>query len=309
MQQCPNGIKFAQLPLGLPSVGGNLSDELGFSVVHETHHQQILPVNMSAIELNNLFASCLPKLRRASRLMLRNEQDCEDALQEGLLLAYRKLSQFQGRSSFSTWLHTIVRNAAMAQVRRAKCRPQFASEEEFANAGGPTFQEFSVDSRPDPEERCSQNERSRMLREALQAIPARYRTVVHLCDVDGVDQKKAAKQLGITVCALKTYLFRGRRAAARRMRLRLFHHEYSSLNDDRSCGHQHNAPRFGRPRVAVRRGKLSEGDPCPAHFVAQDAFTLAGGTHEKRRKQSRHWKDSLATSIRATFRNSVHPAG
>ena len=50
--------------------------------------------------------------------MLRNPQDCEDALQEGLLLAFRNLNQFQGRSKFSTWLHSIVRNAARTHVRK-----------------------------------------------------------------------------------------------------------------------------------------------------------------------------------------------
>jgi len=40
--------------------------------------------------------------------MLRHPQDSEDALQDGLLLAFRNLKQFQGRSTFSTWLHTAL---------------------------------------------------------------------------------------------------------------------------------------------------------------------------------------------------------
>jgi DNA-directed RNA polymerase specialized sigma24 family protein len=55
---------------------------------------------MSEAEVNELFAVCLPKLKKATRRMLRNEEDSEDALQDGLLLAFRKLHQFQGRSAF-----------------------------------------------------------------------------------------------------------------------------------------------------------------------------------------------------------------
>jgi DNA-directed RNA polymerase specialized sigma24 family protein len=59
-----------------------------------------LPIYVSEEEINELFAACLPKLKKAARRMLRNQQDCEDALQEGLLLAFRKLHQFEGRSVF-----------------------------------------------------------------------------------------------------------------------------------------------------------------------------------------------------------------
>ena len=97
---------------------------------------------MTDVELDHLFASCMPRLRQAARQMLRNPQDCEDALQEGLLLAFRNLNQFQGRSQFSTWLHSIVRNAARTQVRRKKCRPQ-CSWEEFSNG-----RESTVDGLP-----------------------------------------------------------------------------------------------------------------------------------------------------------------
>jgi hypothetical protein len=63
---------------------------------------ECLPIFMNEAEINELFAVCLPKLKKATRRLMRDHQDCEDALQEGLLLAFRKLNQFEGRSPFLT---------------------------------------------------------------------------------------------------------------------------------------------------------------------------------------------------------------
>src|SRR5260370_42020509 len=52
-----------------------------------------------------------------------NTEDAEDALQDGLLSAYRNLKRFGGRSQFSTWLTRIVINAALMRRRSAKALP------------------------------------------------------------------------------------------------------------------------------------------------------------------------------------------
>src|SRR2546430_1881726 len=53
-----------------------------------------------------------PLFQTALRV-LGNAEDAEDALQEGMLSAYRNLKRFEGRSQFSTWLTRIVINAAL----------------------------------------------------------------------------------------------------------------------------------------------------------------------------------------------------
>src|SRR6476620_7019616 len=58
-----------------------------------------------------------------------NAEDAEDALQDGLLSAYRNLKRFEGRSQFSTWLTRIVINAALMRRRSAKARPAVAGGE------------------------------------------------------------------------------------------------------------------------------------------------------------------------------------
>lgn len=64
------------------------------------------------------------KLFRAAFSVLRNKEDAEDALQEGLTNAYIHLNSFQRRSLFSTWLTRIVMNAALMALRRKRARPE-----------------------------------------------------------------------------------------------------------------------------------------------------------------------------------------
>src|SRR5260370_22828010 len=80
-----------------------------------------------------------PLFQTALRV-LGNTEDAEDALQDGLLSAYRNLKRFEGRSQFSTGLTRIVINAALMRRRSAEARPAVSlrgtpREDEVAAAG------------------------------------------------------------------------------------------------------------------------------------------------------------------------------
>src|SRR5262250_1432201 len=78
------------------------------------------PINNNREALDELFARNRGRLLRAARKVLGNPYDAEDALQDGLLAAFRNLSGFRGRSQFSTWLTRIVVNAALMRLRRIR---------------------------------------------------------------------------------------------------------------------------------------------------------------------------------------------
>src|SRR5713226_3522045 len=63
--------------------------------------------------LETLFTRHKRTLFQTALRLLGNAEDAEDALQDGLLSAYRNLKRFEGRSQFSTWLTRIVINAAL----------------------------------------------------------------------------------------------------------------------------------------------------------------------------------------------------
>src|SRR6266403_3912455 len=68
--------------------------------------------------LTALFAHNSARVYRTAFSLLRNKEDAEDALQDGLLSAYTNLRSFEGRSRFSSWLTRVVINAALMNRRR-----------------------------------------------------------------------------------------------------------------------------------------------------------------------------------------------
>lgn len=181
-------------------------------------HPARLPAEMNGAELNLLFAECIPRLSRTARRMLRNQQDSEDVMQDCLLLAYRKLDQFEERASFSTWLHSILRNAATRYYRRVNAHPTGSIEDMLLDAEGDLGQWEVVDSKPDPEQNYVSEERSAIFRGVLRTLPTHYQNVLYQFYAMGLCETDAARMLGISVAALKTRLHRGRILLMRRLR-------------------------------------------------------------------------------------------
>src|ERR1700716_436972 len=91
-----------------------------------------------------------PLFQTALRV-LGNAEDAEDALQDGLLSAYRNLKSFEGRSEFSTWLTRIVINSALMRRRSAKSRPAISLDETPREDELPASERFA-DNGPNPEQ-------------------------------------------------------------------------------------------------------------------------------------------------------------
>jgi len=71
-----------------------------------------------AQELDTVVSRYLPMFYKRAFRFLGNVPDAEDAVQDALLSAYKHLGQFRGQAQLSTWLTTIVTNAARMQLRR-----------------------------------------------------------------------------------------------------------------------------------------------------------------------------------------------
>jgi RNA polymerase sigma-70 factor (ECF subfamily) len=163
--------------------------------------------------LNELFGDSMPRLFRVADCILHNYHDSEDALQDGLLSALRHIGQFKGNSQFSTWLFSIVRNSALARLRKQRAHPSVSIDDqgpdEEAELVAP---EILADPGPDPERGCAQRELSSQFAETLEGLPANYRAIIRLCDFEGFSGKEAAQRLGLTVSALKAQHHRARLA-------------------------------------------------------------------------------------------------
>ena len=164
--------------------------------------------------------------------VLGNAEDAEDALQDGLLSAYRNLKRFEGRSQFSTWLTRIVINAALMRRRSAKARPAVSLDETPREDELPASERFA-DNGPSPEQVAASTELRELISENLDELSPLLRTAFVLRDVQGYSTGEAAKKLGVTENTLKARLWRARHQLAERLGRRLRRIKADVTGEDR----------------------------------------------------------------------------
>ncbi len=145
---------------------------------------------------------------RTLMAMLGNPADAQDSLQDTLLSAFKHIGGFQGRSKFSTWLVSIARNTALQRLRGRK-NVESLDEPEREEEGD--FRPRQVRSWVDnPEQLHSKSEIQQLVEAGILGLPAKYRVVVVLRDIEQHSTDEVARVLGLSVPAVKTRLLRGR---------------------------------------------------------------------------------------------------
>jgi RNA polymerase sigma-70 factor (ECF subfamily) len=117
-----------------------------------------------------------------ARSIVVNHEDAEDAVQEAFLHAFKAIDRFLPDQAFGAWLHRIVANAALDVTRRRKVR----DADELPETVASPFR--------DPAEG---GELRRRLKDALETLPARQRSVIVLHDVEGYKHAEIGKLLDI----------------------------------------------------------------------------------------------------------------
>lgn len=160
-------------------------------------------------ELQHLVSSEFRRFTRRASRYLENFHDAEDAVQDALLSAYQHLSTFKNRSKLSTWLTTIVINAARAKRRRRRFTLSYEQLLE-TNTNPVLATKLSKDSRPSPEEVYGRNELGHLLFMFVDQLSPIYRRAIYLFYVDGLNTTDASDAIGIPVPTFKAHLLRAR---------------------------------------------------------------------------------------------------
>ncbi|MFB3902997.1 MAG: RNA polymerase sigma factor [Acidobacteriota bacterium] len=144
------------------------------------------------------------RLYRTVRAILGSDDEAEDVMQDVYVQAYRNLAQFEGRASLATWLTRITVNQCFSRLRKRRHFYPIDTEREMKMI------ERMDDGRPGPEKQMLNREVRHVLELAIEQMPARYRSVLILRDVEGLSTAEAAESLGMSVEAVKVNLHRGR---------------------------------------------------------------------------------------------------
>lgn len=139
------------------------------------------------------------------RRVLRHAADAEDAFQATFLVLARKAGSLNWQESIAGWLHDTARRTSLklrgSTVRRRVVEQQAAE----ARPEGETTHATS-----DPSSQASVHELSELLDEELARLPAKFREVILLSQIEGLSRDELAERLGISAAAVKDRLERGR---------------------------------------------------------------------------------------------------
>jgi RNA polymerase sigma-70 factor (ECF subfamily) len=141
--------------------------------------------------------------------ILGDEDLAEDAAQEAFISAFRSINTFRG-GSFKAWLMRTVTNACYDELRRQKRRPTTPLEPESRDGEEVDSPRWLADPNLTPSEQFEADELEHAIQHCLDMLPADFRTVVVLADVQGMDYSEVATAAKVPLGTIKSRLARAR---------------------------------------------------------------------------------------------------
>lgn len=159
-----------------------------------------------ALDLGRIYREHAATVSRWARRLLGPGGDVEDALQEVFLVAHKRLSEFRGDASITTWLHAITVRVAQAQRRRAWWRRWLGGREPAAGLPAPG---------PTPLQALESLRASDLTYRLLDRLSAKDRTLLILFELEGASGDEVAAVLGVSTATVWVRLHRARARFAR----------------------------------------------------------------------------------------------
>jgi RNA polymerase sigma-70 factor (ECF subfamily) len=137
-------------------------------------------------------------------------QDAEDTMQEVLLKAVPHLPRFDSPKALVVWLYKVAKNRCLMSRRRSKFAPNRELSLEELMPDRRELEKLSAEGAINPERFAIRSEEAGMLREAIQQLPAQYRIVLVLRDMEGLTDEDVAEITGLRAGTVRVRLHRAR---------------------------------------------------------------------------------------------------
>jgi RNA polymerase sigma-70 factor (ECF subfamily) len=151
-----------------------------------------------------------PKIFAVALSYARVREDAEDIVQETFQNAFLYLDKFEGKSTFLTWLTRIAINQALMLLRTRRSRRESPMDTSDSEGIAASLLDMA-DPRPDPEENYVLRERVDVLSAAIGTLRPTVRTAIELRGLADLSIRETARQMGISVGAVKARIFQGRK--------------------------------------------------------------------------------------------------
>lgn len=157
-------------------------DEMAFETIYRTHFRRV-------------YSLCLR--------MLGNPTDAEDVTQDVFIQLYRKIGSFQGDSALSTWLYRMTVNTVLMYLRHKQRKHKEQAVEDESLQSLAEVDQFKHRDEVSLTDRIA-------LERAIAQLPAGYRSVLVLHDIEGYEHEEIGQMLGISVGTSKSQLHKAR---------------------------------------------------------------------------------------------------
>jgi RNA polymerase sigma-70 factor (ECF subfamily) len=160
--------------------------------------------------LRHLISANNQRLFRAAWSVLKDRHEAEEAVQAAYLKAIASIGQFEGRSSLSTWLTRIAINEALGRLRSARRRRTALENQGIAmlDRYRAALMQGSDPAAPDAD--LARDQLRRLLEQAIAGLPASFRSVFVLREIEGLSVEETAEALALPPATVKSRLHRAR---------------------------------------------------------------------------------------------------
>lgn len=167
---------------------------------------------------------------------LRNQEDALDVLQEAFIKVHRYLPNFEGQSSFYTWLYRIVANLCIDHLRRSgrKKDVEFDDRLRHDGEGEAVADRLPVSRLGDPSEAVKNKEILAAVEESLGELTDKHRAVIVMRELQGLSYADMAKAMNCSKGTIMSRLFHARRNMQKLLKDRLEHVPQGSPDDSSS---------------------------------------------------------------------------
>jgi len=137
-------------------------------------------------------------------------EDAEDTMQEVLLKSVPYLPKFESPRALVVWLYKVAKNRCLMSRRRSKFAPRQELSLEDLMPDRKEMEQLAADGRINPESYAIHSQQASRLREAIQRLPAPYRVVLVLRDMEGLTDDEVAEITGLRPGTVRVRLHRAR---------------------------------------------------------------------------------------------------
>src|SRR5579859_5882755 len=137
-------------------------------------------------------------------------QDAEDTMQEVLLKSVPNLPKFDNPKALMVWLYKVAKNRCLMSRRKSKFAPKQDLSLEQLVPDRQELQKLSGSPDGTPETSLLRREDAKRLREAVQRLPADYRLILVLHDMEELSEGDVAEITGLRLGTIRVRLHRAR---------------------------------------------------------------------------------------------------